>query len=234
MSSQTKRNIGKIAASGLLTTFFAALIIWCFLPARPTQAALTKTTAFDTIDAWQLLNAASLAVGNAESVSASYKTIVYIEVALTSANAQAGCDVIVEISYADDDWMQLTTFKGTAETPATTTLNDAAANAGDASITLTDATTGDFDVPGRKWFIVDGTVANSESVKTQVNAVHTVTLCQDLLRSHADALNVWDRVDEWPISIPIEAAYVRVLINNTDADASVHWRSFCSKVSALN
>lgn len=217
----------------LISLTIVILAIVCVTPWQESQAALTKTTSFDTIDAWQALAAATLAVGNAEDISGSYETIIYIEVALTDTDAQAGCDVIVEISYADDDWMELTTFRGTAETPATTTLNDAAANAGDTSITLTDATTGDFDVPGRKWFIVDGTVGNSESVKTQVNSTHTVTLCQDLLRSHANSLNVWDRVDEWPINIPFGAAFVRVLLNNTDADAGVHWRSFVSKVSAL-
>ena len=204
------------------------------MPGHEVQAALTKTTAFDTVDAWQALAAATLAVGNAEDVSGSYFTILYIEVALTDPDPQAGCTITVEISYADDDYIELVSFTGTAETPATTTMNDAAANAADPTITLTDATTGDFDVPGRKWFIVDGTVANSESLKTQVNAVHTITLCQDLLRSHADGLSVWDRVDDWPVTIPFGAAYVRVLINNTDADAGIHWRSFVSKVTALN
>jgi hypothetical protein len=228
-----KKYAGKIMQWTLLSLACVVLAIVCVTPWQESQAAPTKTTSFDTIDAWQALAAATLAVGNAEDVSGSYLTIVYIEVALTDTDAQAGCDVIVEISYAADDWIELVTFRGTAETPATTTLNDAAANAGDTSITLTDATTGDFDVPSRKWFIVDGTVANSESVKTQVNATHTVTLCQDLLRSHANSLNVWDRVDDWPINIPNAAAFVRVIINNTDADAGVHWRSFVSKVSAL-
>lgn len=228
-----KKYTGKIMRWTWVSLTVVILMIIAVMPAHKTMAALTKTTSFDTIDAWQALAAATLAVGNAEDVSGSYATIVYIEVALTDTDAQAGCDVIVEISYAADDWITLVEFQGTAETPATTTLNDAAANAGDTSITLTDATTGDFDVPSRKWFIVDGTVANSESVKTQVNATHTVTLCQDLLRSHANSLNVWDRVDDWPVNIPLGAAYVRVLINNTDADAGIHWRSFVSKVSAL-
>lgn len=196
--------------------------------------ALTKSTAIDTIDAWQSVAVATLVAGAAKSVADSYSTILYIEVALTSAAAQAGCDVIVEVSYADDDWVQLTAFKGTAETPATTTLNDAAANAGDTSITLTDATTGDFDVPGRKWFIVDGTVANSESVRTVVNATHTVTLCQDLIRTHANSLNVWDRVDEWVVSIPFAASQVRTIINNTDADSTVHFTTRVSKVTVMS
>lgn len=228
-----KRFIGKIMQWTLISLTVVILGIVCITPWGQAWAALTKTTSFDTIDAWQALAAATLAVGNAEDISGSYSTIVYIEVALTDTDAQAGCDGIVEISYADDDWIELTTFQGTAETPATTTINDGTAAAGDPDITLTDATTGDFDVPGRKWFIVDGTVGNSESVKTQVNATHTVTLCQDLLRAHADSLNVWDRVDDWPINIPLGAAYVRVIINNTDADAAVHWRSYCSKVTGL-
>lgn len=215
------------------TSFLLFVVIIILWTAASIYAALTKTTTFDTIDEWQSLAAATLGEGNAENISLSYSTLLYIEVALTTAAAQDGVEVIVEISYGDDDWMKLTSFKGTAETPATTTLNDAAATAGDSTITLTDATTGDFDVPGRKWFIVDGTVANSESVKTKSNAVHTVTLCQDLMRSHADALNVWDRVDEWVVKIPFGASYVRTLVNNTDADATVHWRTYCSKVTAI-
>lgn len=196
--------------------------------------ALTKTTVIDVIDAWQAVTAGTLAVGNAKDVSDSYDSLLYIEVALIEAVAQSGCDVIVEISYADDEWVQLTTFRGTAETPATTTINDGAVTAGDTTITLTDATTGDFDVPGRKWFIKDGTIGNSEAVRTQVNAVHTVTLCQDLIRSHADSLDVYDRVDEWVIPIPLAASQVRTLINDTDADADVAFTTRISKVIALS
>lgn len=197
------------------------------------QGALSKTTTIDVIDNWQLVATSTLVVGTPATLTTSYSSIMYIEVALTSANAQAGVEVIVEISYADDNWVELRSFNGTAETPASTTLNDAAANAGDTTITLTDATTGDFDVPGRKWFILDGTVANSESVKTVSNSTHTVTLCQDLIRSHADSLAVYDRVDEWPVLIPFPASYARVLINNTDTDATCHFTTRISKVTGL-
>ncbi len=209
-----------------------ALTLLLLLLIQPLPGAITKTTAIDTIDAWQALAAATLAVGNADDISGSYQTKLYLEIAYTNANAQAGVDVLVEISYADDDWVLLTRFTTTGDTPATTTLNGAV-TATDASIILTDATTGDFDVPARKWFIVDGTVANSESVKTVVNAVHTVTLAQDVIRSHNTALNVWDYVYERTISIPMPAAYVRVLINNVDADAQIHWTTRVSKVTGI-
>lgn len=198
------------------------------------QAALTKTTTINEIDAWQAVAAGTLVVGTAEDISTSYDTILYIEVALTDADAQAGCTVIVEISYADDNWVELTSFTGTAETPALTDLDEVGgAAAGESTITLTDATTGDYDVPGRRWFILDGTVGNSESVRTVVNATHTVTLCQDLLRNHADAQVTTDRVDQWIVKIPNAASWVRTLINNTDADAGVHFTTRDSEVTVI-
>lgn len=196
--------------------------------------ALTKTTAVDTVDAWQAVTAGTLVVGADKSISDSYETILYIQVALVEAVAQSGCTVIVEISYTGNDWVKLTEFTGTAETPATTTINDADVGAGETSLTLTDATTGDFDVPGRLWYIKDGTIANSEAVRTKVNAVHTVTLCDALLRAHADSLNVYDRCDEWAIEIPFAAAYVRTLINNTDSDSDVDFTTRVSKVTAIS
>ena len=198
--------------------------------------ALTKTTTIDVIDAWDTatLTAGLMRVGAAYDLSGSYDAILYIEVAMVEAVAHSGVQVIVEVSYGDDEWVQLVSFTGTGETPATTTINDAAVTAGDTTITLTDATTGDFDVVGRKWFIQDGTIANSESVRTRSNSVHTITLCQDLLRSHANSLNVYDRVDEWVVRVPFAASYVRVLVNNVDADCDVASTTRISKVTALS
>ena len=195
---------------------------------------LTKTTTIDTVDAWQALGAGLLKTGNQEDNSTSFATTVYIEIAYTDAQEQSGVDIIIETSYNDDDWITLSGGLVTTitDTPATTTLNGAV-TATDATITLTDATTGDFDVKARKWFIVDGTVANSESLKTESNSTHVVTMTQDALRSHNTGLNCWDMVVEHSFSIPISAGAFRVLINNTDADADIHFRTWVSKVTAL-
>lgn len=218
----------------LKTTLLLSICILLIVMPHTVYAALTKTTSIDEIDAWQAVTEGTLVVGTADSISDSYATVLYIEVALTDSDAQGGCTVIVEVSYADDNWMRLIEFTGTAETPALTDLDEVGgAAAGETTITLTDATTGDYDVPGRKWFILDGTVGNSESVRTVVNSTHTVTLCQDLLRNHADAQVTTDRVDEWVVSIPFGVSYVRTLINNTDADAGVHFTTRISKVTAL-
>jgi hypothetical protein len=196
----------------------------------------TKTTTIDEIDPWQIvagIAAGTLLVGEVADISGSFESMLYIEVAMIEAVAQSGAEVNVEVSYADDDWVSFVEFKGTAETPATTTINDGTVTAGDTTITLTDATTGDFDVPGRKWFIKDGTIGNSESVRTVANATHTVTLCQDLLRNHADSLSVYDRVDEWVVKLPFSAAKVRVLYKNIDVDSDIAVTSRISKVTSL-
>lgn len=195
--------------------------------------ALTKTTVVDTVDAWQAVTAGTLVVGADKDISASYNTLLYIQVALVAAAAQAGCTVMAEVSYTGNDWIKFFEVTGTAETPATTTVNDAAVNAGDTAITLTDATTGDFDIPGRLWYIKDGTIANSEAVRSKVNAVQTVTLCDALLRAHANGLSVYDRCDEWVVQVPMAAAFVRTVIYNSDADAAVDFTSRVSMVTAI-
>jgi len=198
--------------------------------------ALTKSTTIQSVDAWQSLTAGTGIDGTAKDVSGSYSTIAYLEVAPTEAVATDGCEGFIEVSYGDDDWHKLqgSDFKCTAETAATTTINDAAVNAGDTTITLTDAATGDFDIVGRKWLIVDGTIANSETVRTKSQAANVVTLFQDLMRSHADGLNVYDRVDEFTFLIPFPCAYYRFIINNVDADCNVMWRSFVSLTTAMS
>jgi len=210
-----------------------ACCILLFIIPSNVQAALTKTTAIDEIDAWQVVTAATLGEGNADAINDSYSTLLYIEVALIEAVAHSGCEVIVEVSYGDDNWMELVRFTGTAETAATTQTAEDPTSAGDTTVTLDDSATGDFDVVGRKWFIKDGTIGNSESVRTKSDAANVVTLCQDTLREHAVDSDCYDRVDEWVIEIPMGAAYVRTLINNSDADCDVAFTTRISKVTGL-
>ena len=215
----------------VLVTCVLVLFIVC-LVTPPILAALTKTTAFDTIDDWQAVAAATALVGNAEDVGSSYSTLLFIEVALTDTDAQAGCTVLVQVSYAADDWVTLSSFTGRVATSATTTIVGAVADS-NTIIDLTDAATAHFDHPAAKWFIVDGTVANSETVITKSAATNALTLADDVVRAHATGLSVWSMVDEWVVAIPMGAAGVRTIINNTDADSGVHFRTYCSKVTGL-
>jgi len=195
--------------------------------------ALAKSDSVITVDEWQNVPAGTLAVGANGAIATGYENIFIVRVALVEAVAQDGCTVIVEISYDGNDWTKLTSVQGTSETPATTTINDAEVLAAETSITLTDATTGDFDIPGRLWYIKDGTIANSEAVRTKVNSTHTVTLCDGLLRAHANGLNVYDRCDEFVFDIPMPVSYVRALVYNSDADADVDFTSMIMQVTGI-
>lgn len=229
-----KKYAGKIMRWTLVSLLALCLTIICILPCRNTEAALTMTTSIDEIDAWASITAGTMREGTADSISDSYSSVLYIEVAMIEAVAHDGVEVIVEVSYGDDDWTKLSEFKGTAETCATTQTAEDPMSAGDTTATLDDSATGDFDVVGRKWFIKDATIGNSESVRTLSDNANVVTLCQDTMREHAVDSNCYDRVDEWVVHIPFGAAYVRVLVNNVDADCDVASTTRISKVTALN
>lgn len=195
--------------------------------------ALTKTTTEDIIDEWQEVTADTLTVGNAEDVSGSYESSVYIEVAPIEAVAQSGVEITVEVSYGTENWVKYLSFTSTVVTAGTTTINDGAVTAGDTTLTLTDATTANFDDPGNKWFIKDGTIANSESVRTVSESTNVVTIAEQLERNHANGLSVYDHVDNWTVKLPFAVSQVRVLFNNTDADSDVAITTRISKVTAL-
>ena len=198
--------------------------------------ALTKTTELDLIQAWTNVPAATLAISAAEDIHLDYDVLLYIEVALIEAAAYDAYEIIIEISHANDYWQEFRRFSGTAETPATTKIADNPLAAAASVVNLDDSATGDFNVPGRKWFIKDGTMANSESVKTASDdAANEVTLCQDVLREHAVDSDCYDRVDEFPpIAIPFAASYVRVLVNNVDAANAIAYTVRKSGVLAMS
>ncbi len=196
-------------------------------------AALTKTTSIVELDPWQKVLQGVLDVGNAGNISDSYETLLYLELVYITDNSQVGVEVSIEVSYGDDDWtLLMRPFTTPASTPGNTGLNGAVTD-GDTTVDLDDAGGEDFDVPGRKWFILSGLVAQSESVRTKSEAGSTVTLCHDLLREHADISVAWDEVYEYVLPIPAAFAFVRVIINNTDANSDICYTTRLSKVTGL-
>ena len=203
--------------------------------ASPASAALTKSTAIDVIDAWQLVAEGTMVTGEPCSVSDSYESVLYIEVAPAEAGETTGSYVYVEVSYGDDDWTLLTgqPFKSTAATPGVSDVNEAITDA-NTVVDLTDAVAGNFDVPGRKWFIVEAVTANSETVRTKSHASDACTLASAVKNSHADTTVVIDLVDEWVVKIPMAVAYVRTSVYNTDTGQDAAFTTRISKVTALN
>ncbi len=196
-------------------------------------AALAKTTSIVELDAWQVVDAGELIVGSAGNIADSYATILYLEIAYADIDGQDGVDVSIEVSYGDDDWTLLTSVFTTPPLAggAETTTLDGNAIAGSTVISLI-ASAG-FDVKGQKRFIENGNDVLSESVRTKSENANDVTLCHDLLRNQDSGDSVWEVVHEYVLPIPAALAFVRVLINNTDADATIFFTTRISKVTSL-
>lgn len=197
-------------------------------------AALTKTTSLIEFDSWQLLNPASAVAGDFGDISDSYSTILYLEIAYTDTDAQDGVEVTVEVSYGDDNWVQLTK-------PFTTPPGDGGnddeldgeATAGQSTLTIDGVANPNFGPKGQKIFILRGGFSESVRMKVGVAGGATMTLCHDILNTHPDATPIWDTVYEYALPIPAAFAFVRVIINNTDANASIYWVTRISKVTGL-
>ncbi len=195
-------------------------------------AALTKTTSIVELDAWQALGNAAVSVGNAGNISGSYDIILYLEIAYADTDAQDGVDVIVEVSYGDDDWTLLTSFTTPAEIAQDGFTLDGNHTAGDTTIDTSEGP--DAGPVANKWFIEDGALElSSESVRTESITVNEVTICHDILRNHTNGDSLWAYVHEYVIPIPKSFAYVRVTINNTDVNAGIFYTTRISKVTSL-
>ena len=193
-------------------------------------AALTKTTSIVELDAWQEVLAGTLDVGAAGDIHLSYDTILYLEIAYTDNANQDGVEVSIEVSYGDDNWTLLTkpfiTPSGTGEN----TTIDVGPSAGDSFVSVDDST--GFNTPGQKFF-VSSAGNDEETVRIKSEAGDVITLCHDFLYDHPGSTNLWGEVYEYILPIPAGFAYVRVLINNTDADADVFYTTRLSKVTSL-
>jgi hypothetical protein len=193
--------------------------------------ALTKNTTIKELDDWQLVATETLVVGAVYDTSPNYDTALYIELAPVGSQ-DVGVEINIEVSYADDNWVSLREVRGTIGILATTTV-DGNFSAGVSAIDLVDATAGNIDVVGNKWFILSTTVPFSQSVRTKSVAGNTVTLCHDLIRTASTGFNCYDRVDEWFVEIPIAASKVRILYNNTSPTQDAYVTSRVSEVTAL-
>ena len=194
--------------------------------------ALTKTTTETVVDPWAAITAGTLQVGQAGDVSANYNSLIHIEAGLIEHNVtHDGIEIIVEASYADDDWMTWKEIKGESWSAVEDDL-DGGVTAGDTTADLTNAV-GSYDSNSVKWLVYDE--GDSEIVRTKSAAGNTITIMSTGFKNnHADGVATFDRAHEWSVLLPFGAARVRVLINNVDADCDVLARTWISEVTALS
>lgn len=209
-----------------------ALTLFLILLIQP-LGAITKTTTIDVVDAWQTVAAGELNVGNAHDISGSYQT--YIVIRYTGepdqSLAAAALQFLVEISYAPDNWTLHHNYPAVGLDTEDTTINGTEA-AGQTVLTLVDAALDGFDTVGLKWFILDGTIANSEVVRTKSAAGNNVTIAHDTLNSHTNSV-VINELHEILVAIPMPAAWVRVLPLNKDLDCDAYYTVLIYKVTGI-
>jgi len=190
--------------------------------------ALTKTTTLSQNDDWAAITAGAMRVGSTYDLSGSFSSMLYIDVAPIEAVAQVGMDIIVQVSYADQLWDTLMTFKSNAVTSTLTTLDaEAAAEQKVISVATQSEDVGDY------LFIKDGTIANSELIIVQATAAGEYTAADDLILTHANGLGIYSDAQQWVVQLPLAAAIARVLYNNTDTDCDMASSSHVSIVTSL-
>jgi hypothetical protein len=213
----------------------AALAILLTIASVAVYAALTKT-ATETIGyAWANVTAATMVVGSALDVSASYSTVLCVETGCTEAGDFGGATFVVEVSYDTENWMELTTFASTADaTAATENIDDASCTAADTTVTFHDADADDFDVINRTWLIWDSaTPANSEICRTVSIALEVITLADPITHNHPDDCTCYDRAETRTIALPFSARQVRVICYNTDAETNCAFQYSVLKTTAI-
>lgn len=176
-----------------------------------------------SIDEWAIITAATMREGTATAIPDDIRIAIEIYICKVEAVAHDGeATVIVEVSSnttGDEDWTVLAEFKITAETASTTTL-DAEAASGQTTIPLT--ATANFITKADRYFIKNGTIANSEIVRNNgYSDGVSITALDNLTNTQANGLSIYTGVEDWIVRIPADFRRFRVLINNADADCDI-------------
>ena len=193
------------------------------------------TKAGSQIDEWAVITAATIREGAATAIPDDLRIAIQIFISKVEAVAHDGeATVIVEVSdntTGDEDWTVLNEFKIDAETASTTTL-DAEAAAAATTVPLT--ATANFTTKGDRYFIKNGTIANSEIVRNNgYSDGVSITILDGLTNTQQNGVSIYTSVQDWIVRIPADFRRFRVLINNADADCDIVSRTRVGKATDI-
>ena len=193
------------------------------------------TKAGSQIDEWAAIAAATIRAGAATATPDDLRIAIEITIAKIEAVAHDGeATVIVEVSgntTGDEDWTELVSFKIDAETASTTTL-DAEAAAAATTVPLT--ATANFTTKGDRYFIKNGTIANSEIVRNNgYSDGVSITILKGLTNTQQNGVSIYTSVQDWIVRIPADFRRFQVLINNADADCDIVSRTRVAKATDM-
>ena len=186
-------------------------------------------------DEWEIIAAASQRKGAEFAIPDDLRSRVIVTVCKVEAVAHDGeCHIIIEASRStsgDEDWNELVSFQINAETAFTTTLDAEAA----ASATIVPLTaTANFTTKGERYFIKNGTIANSEIVRNNgYSDGVSITILRGLTNTQQNGVNIYTSVEQFSFTIPEEYRRGCVLINNKDADCDIVSRTELARVTDL-
>lgn len=197
------------------------------------MADFTKTGS--QIDEWAVVSAATQRKGAEFAITDDIKVGVIVTICKVEAVAHdGGAYIIIEVSRntsGDEDWAELVTSQINAETASTTTL-DAEAAASATTVPLT--ATANFTIKGDRYFIKNGTIADSEIVRNNgYSDGVSITIIDGLTNTQQNGLSIYTSVEQFVFGIPEEYRRGRVLINNKDADCDVINRTEIGKITDL-
>ena len=193
----------------------------------------TKTSAISLIDPWKKVPAGTILIGETADLSDSYSSLFYLEVVPVDAglSEQSGVIITPQASYADERWVDLSSFKSPYVSAAYKTTITVTTSPGDTTITVADAT---GFTPGTKFLIEGNNITDSEVITVKSVSGLVITLADPLLNDHTQPFNVWAFVSQWAYKFPLEAAKGRILYNDTDSDSDIMVTTRLSKVTNLN
>lgn len=197
------------------------------------MANYTKTGS--QLDEWAVVTAATMREGATSDIPTDLEVALEITICKVEAVAHDGeCEIIVEASSnttGNEDWTEVTTFKINAETASTTTL-DAEAAAAATTVPLT--ATANFTTKGDKYFIKNGTIANSEIVRNNgYSDGVSITILNGLTNTQQNGVSIYTSVEQFAFTLASPYRRVRILVNNKDADCDVVSRTRIAKVTGI-
>lgn len=194
-----------------------------------------KTKTGSQVDEWAVIAAGTMRKGAEIAIPDDIQTAFEITVCKVEAVAHDGEGIIIiEVSgntSGNEDWTEMVAFKINAETASTTTL-DVEAAAAATTVPLT--ATANFTTKGDKYFIKNGTIANSEIVRNNGYADGvSITILDGLTNTQQNGVSIYTTVEQFAITLPDMYRRARVLINNKDADCDIVSRTRLAKVTDL-
>jgi len=179
------------------------------------------------VDEWAQIVATAIRVGADIAIPDDIGVLLEITLAHDSANAHAnGALVMVDVSSnteGDEDWSELIPG-GYRSDGGTATLANVDQESSGTSLYV-DATSG-FITKMLRFFIKDATIANSEIGRVSSwDEDNSIQPMDALTNTHQNTADVFNKVNQWIVSVPKEFRRARVIIWNDDADCTICTRT---------